>query len=156
VSSPKTTIRVAVIAERERLEALQWRASLSNPGDREALLASPDAIELPVAQVEDGLVFVAEVGSEVAGFAAIAPRADGDVELDGLFVEPHTWRRGIGRALVEHCCAAAQRRGARSLHVVGHPQAEGFYRACGFELHGTVQTRFGPGLAMQRALTHHR
>jgi hypothetical protein len=37
-------IRSARPGERASLEALQWRASLANAGDREPLLADPDAI----------------------------------------------------------------------------------------------------------------
>ncbi|MDO8272302.1 MAG: hypothetical protein Q7U82_10350 [Gammaproteobacteria bacterium] len=48
------TIRTAQISDQKALEALQWRASLNNPGDREALLANPDAIELPLEQIEGG------------------------------------------------------------------------------------------------------
>ena len=43
-------IRSALNAERSSLEALQWRASLANRGDRDSLLANPDAIALPVEQ----------------------------------------------------------------------------------------------------------
>ena len=78
-------------------DALQWRASLGNPGDRDALLANPDAIALPIEQIENGCVFVAERDGDVAGFAAVVPRSDGGAELDALFVEPHLWNRGIGR-----------------------------------------------------------
>jgi hypothetical protein len=81
-------MRPAVASERKSLEGLQWRASLKNPGDSEALLANRDAIELPVGQIEGGGVFVAEVAEAVVGFAAILPREDGDSELDALFVEP--------------------------------------------------------------------
>jgi len=31
------------------------------------------------------------------------PRPDGDVELDGLFVDPDVRRCGVGRSLVDHC-----------------------------------------------------
>jgi len=34
----------------------------------------------------------------------------------------------------------------------GNPHAEGFYVACAFHTTGAVETRFGGGLAMQRAL----
>src|SRR5512143_863356 len=98
----KFTVRPAVATEREALEALQRRASLNNPGDRDALLANPDAIALPIEQLEAGCVFVAERGGGVAGFAAVVPRHDGGAELDALFVEPHLWKRGIGRRLVDH------------------------------------------------------
>lgn len=145
-------VRPAVAAERKQLEALQWRASLNNPGDRDALLAHPDAIELPLEQIDAGGVFVAEVAGAMMGFAAILPRDDGDFELDALFVEPNAWRQGVGRALVEHCGAAARDAGAESLHVVGNPHAEGFYNACGFESLGTKQMRFGIGLLMKKML----
>lgn len=152
VSENEVIVRPAVVSEQKQLEALQWRASLNNPGDREALLAHPDAIELPLEQIRGGGVFVAEVAGAVMGFAAILPREDGDFELDALFVEPSAWRQGIGRALIEHCSAAASAAGAESLHVVGNQHAEDFYTACGFNKLGTKQMRFGVGLLMKRAL----
>jgi GNAT superfamily N-acetyltransferase len=91
------SIRNAVPSEKAALEALQLRASLANEGDREALLANPDAIELPLEQIVSGDVFVLELGGQVAGFAAVLPRSDGDTELDGLFAEPNIRRRGVGR-----------------------------------------------------------
>jgi GNAT superfamily N-acetyltransferase len=148
----RITVRPAVVADQKALEALQWRASLNNPGDREALLANPDAIELPRSQIEGGGVFVAEAEGSVLGFAAILPRQDGDSELDALFVEPRAWRQGIGRVLVDHCCNAARSAGAASIHVVGNPHAEKFYYACGFTSAGTKQMRFGVGLLLKRAL----
>jgi hemoglobin len=146
------TIRVAIPADREALEALQWRASLSNAEDREALLAHPDAIELPLSQIEAGGVFVAESEGSIGGFAAILSREDGDAELDALFVEPDRWRQGIGRLLVEYCCASAMASNASAMRVIGNPHAEGFYVACGFHVLGTEATRFGVGLVMRRDL----
>ena len=146
------TIRTALVREREQLEALQWRASLNNPGDREALLAHPDAIVIPEEQIAGGLMFVAEIHDEMAGFAAIEPRPDGDVDLDALFVDPRLQRQGIGRALVDHCARIAQGRGSKAIQVVGNPHAAAFYEASGFQTCGTVQTRFGVGLLMYRPL----
>lgn len=80
------------------MEDLQLRASLTNEGDREALLANPDAIDLPIEQIVSGDVFVLELSGFIAGFAALQPRPDGDAELDGLFVEPNIRRRGVGRS----------------------------------------------------------
>lgn len=145
-------IRGALVHERAALEGLQWRASLANKDDREALLAHPDAIELPLAQIEAGQVLVAEIAGARVGFAAILPRDDGDVELDGLFVEPDFWKAGIGRALVEDCSRLGRNLGAAAIHVTGNPHALGFYQACGFEMAGSRQTRFGPGLLMRRKL----
>jgi GNAT superfamily N-acetyltransferase len=148
----EVVIRPALQTERSTLEALQWRASLSNPGDRDALLAHPDAIALPVEQISDGHVFVAERDGVIVGFAGVLPRPDGNSELDALFVEPSLWRGGIGRLLVDHCASIARQRSSLVLYVVGNPHAERFYSACGFRTTATVETRFGSGLAMEREL----
>lgn len=145
-------IRAALPADHSSLEALQWRASLANRGDRDSLLANPDAIALPGEQIADGHVFVAEYDNTIVGFAAVLPRDDGNAELDALFVDPGLWKRGLGRLLIDHCAALARGRGARILHVVGNPHAEGFYARCGFRTTGTVETRFGAGLSLQREL----
>src|SRR5215472_8446746 len=102
-------IRQAAVSEQKDLEDLQLRASLTNAGDRDALLAHPDAIELPLAQIAAGGVFVAEWNGAIVGFAAVEPRADGESELDALFVDPHMRRRGIARLLVAHCAEVARR-----------------------------------------------
>jgi GNAT superfamily N-acetyltransferase len=146
------SFRTAAVSEKPQLEALQWRASLNNPGDREALLANPDAIEIPEGQLAGGDVVVAEAAGAIVGFAAVVTRGDGDSELDALFVEPGLWRRGYGRALVEHGLEVARGRGSAFLHVVGNPHAKAFYDACGFELVGRERTRFGVGLLMRKAL----
>ena len=83
-------IRPALHGERSRLEALQWRASLANSGDRDSLLANPDAIALPVEHIADGHVFVAQRDGVIVGFAAVLPRPDGNAELDALFVDRHS------------------------------------------------------------------
>jgi GNAT superfamily N-acetyltransferase len=145
-------IRPAQRQEQTMLEALQRRASLNNPGDRDALLANPDAIALPAEQIAAGCVFVAERERIVLGFAAVVRRPDGDAELDALFVEPHVWKQGVGRRLVDHMAEVARLRAATFLHVIGNPHAEGFYVSCGFRLTGTTATRFGVGLTMRRPL----
>ena len=140
---------MARVDELESLEALQWRASLANPGDREAILTHPDAIVIPPGQIADGRVFVAERAGIVLGFAAVLDRDDGQTELDGLFVEPTLWRAGVGRLLVERAKEYSRDRAATWLHVTGNPHAEGFYQACGFLTYGSTETQFGPGLLMR-------
>lgn len=147
------TVRQAIVSEHALLQDLQWRASLRNPMDRDALLANPQAVVLPLQQIIDALVFVAEREGQIKGFSAILPREDGNTELDGLFVEPDCWRQGIGRALIDHSSISAKKSGAMYLHVVGNPHAEHFYLACGFEAFGATRTQFGIGLLMKRALS---
>lgn len=143
-------IRRAMISEQRVLEELQMRASLTNAGDREALLAHPDAIQVPTEQLAAGFVFVAETDEFIAGFAAVLHRSDGDAELDALFVDPNKRRLGIARLLVEHSCDIARSRGGAFLHVIGNPHAREFYLACGFQSTGTSETRFGRALLTRK------
>lgn len=142
-------IRCAESGEQKELETLQLRASLTNAGDRDALLAHLDAIQLPLEQITAGKVFVAEWDGSIVGFAVVEPRVDGESELDGLFVDSDSRRRGIGRLLVEHCAKVARSKNSVALNVVGNPHAKDFYIACGFEVIGSSQTRFGPALLMR-------
>jgi len=136
--------------ERRELEDLQLRASFTNDGDREAFLAHPDAIELPLEQIAAGGVFVFERNGTIIGFAALLPRADGETELDALFVDPGMRRCGIGRSLVDHCAQVARAHGSAALCVVGNPHASDFHTACGFSVAGRTETRFGIGLLMRK------
>ena len=138
------TLRLAVPEEHEMLEELQRRASLELPEYRDQLIANPDAIYLPEGQIANGQVIVAELGGEIAGFAAVVGG-----ELDGLFVEPDLWGRGIGRALADAATHEARKRGL-ALKVIANPRARRFYEQCGFSVEGEAQTRFGPALRMTK------
>jgi N-acetylglutamate synthase-like GNAT family acetyltransferase len=148
----KCVIRQAAASEQRSLVELERRAGLANPGDREAILAHPEVIEVPLDQIVSGDVFVLETNGVIAGFAAVKSRSDGDTDLDGLFVEPEMQRRGSGGLLVEHCAVVARARGSQFLFVIGNLHAEAFYLACGFEPIGTCETRFAPALLMRKKL----
>ena len=137
-------LRLAQPEEHDELEDLQRRASLELPEYRDQLIVNPDAIYLPEGQIANGQVIVAEIGGEIAGFAAVVGG-----ELDGLFVEPDLWGHGIGRTLVDAATNEARRRGL-ALSVAANPRARRFYESCGFTLEGEEQTRFGPGLRMTK------
>jgi GNAT superfamily N-acetyltransferase len=146
------TIRPAIKNERKPLEDLQRRASLFWPDYREALLAHPDAIDLPIAHIESGGTYVAEHNAQILGFAVILTRPDGDSDLDGLFVDPPFWNQGIGRALIHEAERQAASNDARFLHVIANPKALGFYKSCAFELTGTAETRFGSAHTMRKRI----
>ena len=137
-------LRLARPDEHAELEQLQAHASLELPEYRQQLLANPDAIHLPPAQIANGQVIVAEFNGQVAGFAAVVGG-----ELDGLFVEPDLWGRGIGRALIDAATHEARKRGL-TLKVIANPSVRRFYESCGFSIEGEAQTRFGPALRMTK------
>ena len=137
-------LRLADPDERDKLEALQRRASLALPEYRDELEANPEAIHLPPAKIANGQVIVAELDGRVAGFAAVVAG-----ELEGLFVEPDLWRQGVGRALTDAAVHEARRRGF-TLWVVASPTAREFYEKCVFSVECEAKTRFGPAIRMSR------
>jgi GNAT superfamily N-acetyltransferase len=141
--SEATTIRTAQAPERNALEELQRRSSMHDPMYRAQLAGHPEAIDVPVEQIEAGLVRVAERNGVVAGFAVLLERSGDACELDGLFVEPGRMRAGVGRELVEDAKRIARDRGATRIEVVANPQAVAFYEAVGFTPAGEARTRFG-------------
>jgi GNAT superfamily N-acetyltransferase len=152
VSISAPVIRTARTDERAALIELQRRASLANEGDRAMVLANPGMIDIPLAQFEEDCVLVAERDGALLGLAVVLPREDGEVELDGLFVEPSAWRQGIGRHLVDAACAHTLKRGATALHVIANPHAGTFYDSCGFKPLGEVKTEFASAIAMRKPL----
>jgi GNAT superfamily N-acetyltransferase len=131
---------------------MQRRASLHWDAYREQRLAHPDAVELPLDQITDGLVRVAELDADVVGFAGLLRPSRGACELDGLFVEPGRMGAGVGRALIEDATRIARERGAVRTEVVANPEAVGFYRRVGFTGAAQVPTRFGPARRMRLTL----
>ena len=142
-------IRDAHPAERAALEALQLRSSLHSGTYAEELRAHPEVVRLPAAQIDAGLVRVAERDGAVAGFAVLLAPERGACELDGLFVEPAAMRTGVGGRLVADAAATARAAGATRIGVVANPDATVFYETVGFVDDGAVETRFGPARRMR-------
>lgn len=130
------------------------QASLANPGDREALLAHPHALQLSDDVIRSGHARVATVAdATVVGFASTHPHQNGTLELDDVFVDPAAQRRGIARRLIRQIVAEAGEAGATRIEVTANPHALAFYRAVGFVIDTEVRTEFGPGLRMHLDLS---
>ncbi|NJN50791.1 MAG: GNAT family N-acetyltransferase, partial [Gammaproteobacteria bacterium] len=67
----------------------------------------------------------------IVGFCALEWLADGDAELDALFVEPRHIGAGHGLRLLAHAVATAQSRGVARIVIQADPNAAGFYESCG-------------------------
>ncbi len=126
------------------------RAALSNPGDRDTLLAHPEFLRLPVDLVSRGRTRVATVlDGTIVGFAGTGPIGDGALELDDLFVDPDWRRHGAARRLVHLLASEAREEGMTRIEVTANEHALGFYRAVGFVSDGQTDTPFGPGHRMR-------
>jgi GNAT superfamily N-acetyltransferase len=139
-------IRLGTPTDLPACSSVYRRASLSNAGDRDNLLAHPEYLILGPEGLAEGRMYVAEEDGSVVGFAtwAWAAEAGGTVELEDLFVDPDWRRRGIATALVGHIVDVLRARGVRCLEVTANPHAEGFYSAAGFSDCGVAETAFGP------------
>lgn len=143
-------IRIAHPDDRPNLVELQRRASLAfADGDvRQQVLDNPDLISLDEEMLANNEVLVAEVGDRIVGFATIVAHDGNDAELEGLFVEPSEWRKGVGSALVRAIEREAAAWGASRIHVQANEHAQAFYEAVGFNKIGEKRTELGPMAAM--------
>ena len=88
---------------------------------------APMVADFP-AQIASGEIDVAvDAGGAVLGFVVFRP-ADGHVLLENVAVFPHAAGRGIGRALIAHCEAAARRLGCAAVHLYTNERMTGNLR----------------------------
>ena len=92
----------------------EWRADLTiSPG-----------------YIDSSPVAVAEVDGTVAGFLGLV-RADGQWQLEHLWLLPAYHGRGLGRALFDEAVRLARAAGATELRIKSDPHAELFYLKMG-------------------------
>jgi ribosomal protein S18 acetylase RimI-like enzyme len=144
-------IRLGTSADLAAASSVYRRASLSNAGDRDNLLAHPEYMILGPEGLAEGRTHVAEQDGSVVGFATWAGTA-GTIELEDLFVDPGYLRRGIATALVTCIAEILRARGEERLEVTANPHALGFYRAVGFIDCGVAETEFGAAPRMELAI----
>ena len=145
-------IRLGTPADLAAATSLYRRASLSNAGDRDNLLAHPEYLVLGPEGLAEGRTHVAEEDGSLAGFATWTETA-GIIELEDLFVDPGYRRRGIAAALVSRIVDVLRARGAERLEVTANPHALGFYRAVGFVDCGVAGTESGAARRMELAIS---
>ena len=145
-------IRLGTSADLADAASVHRRASLSNAGDRDNLLAHPEFLILGPEGLEEGRTHVAEQDGSFVGLATWAETA-GIMELEDLFVDPGYRRRGIATALVSRIAEVLRARGVERLEVTANPHALGFYRAAGFVDCSVAETDFGAAPRMVLAIS---
>jgi GNAT superfamily N-acetyltransferase len=146
-------IRAACAGDLRALRDLFRRSSLSNEGDRDLLLARPEALELTDEGITEGRTQVA-VGAddEIRGFITTRGLDACVLEIEDLFVDPDWMRFGVASRLVEDVLATASQNGVRRIEVTANPHANAFYRHVGFVQGHETETRLGGAPRMYRTL----
>jgi len=151
---PEMLIRDANSDDYAAMARIFRQASLANPGDKEALLAHPHALQLPDDLIRRGRARVAMLADgTIVGFASTRASEIGVLELDDVFVDPDWQRRGAARRLMGQIAAEACEEGKTRIEVTANPHALEFYRAVGFVTDSETETEFGPGLRMHLEIT---
>jgi|SRR3954464_5307252 GNAT superfamily N-acetyltransferase len=125
--------------------------------------------------VADGTYFVVHVGEAVAGCGGwskrrtlyggdqrpvgsidwLDPRTDA-AKIRAFFIAPEFARRGLGRALLEHCAHAASAEGFDRLELMATLPGVPLYAACGFTRVRDVVDELPDGVAIQFVLMERR
>lgn len=177
------TIRAAsaedVPAMRQLIERSARELSRGFYSEREAESAIRYVLGVDSTLVGDGTYYVVEVGGALAACGGWSrrrtlyggdqrPVGAPDEFLDPLrdaarirafFVAPEQARKGLGRMLLDHCAAAADRAGFRMLELMSTLPGVPFYEALGFARAESVSDVLPDGVAvgfvrMTRALHH--
>jgi ribosomal protein S18 acetylase RimI-like enzyme len=141
-------LRRATAGDAEAIAAIQvetWRVAYAHAFPSEYLerLSVVERRDLWTRTLSRGTfdVFVAELGGRVAGFVSSGPAEDESApgELFALYVEPATWGKGAGRALLERAETALRDAGFDTavLWVLeDNPRARRLYEAAGWSTDG--------------------
>lgn len=132
----------------------------------EAAVASVYGVDTDL--ILDGTYYVAEGGGELAGCGGwsrrrtlfggdqFAARDSGELDpateparIRAFFVHPARARRGVGRAILAACEAAAREYGFRALELMATLPGVKLYAACGYEGGGRVAYEIGDGVSIE-------
>ena len=165
-------IRNATLADKPALEALiALSARELSKGDY-----TPEQIEgalrgafgVDTQLILDGTYFVVEIDGALAGCggwsrrrtlfgsdaraerdaSGLDPRTDA-AKIRAFFIHPDYARRGVGRAILEHCEAAACAYGFTRFELMATLPGVRLYRACGYEGEERITYPVGEGVEIE-------
>jgi GNAT superfamily N-acetyltransferase len=173
------SLRIATADDLETLRAIMQRAIDELQGaflSPEEVAASHAFMGLDTQLIADGTYFVAEIDGQIAGCGGWSRRATlfgGDhsaawreprlldpateaAKVRAMYTHPDFTRRGVGRAILDACEAAARAEGFAAVEMMATLSGEPLYRACGYEQIERVMVDADgypvPGVRMGKAL----
>lgn len=89
--------------------------------------------------------WVLQQDDTIAGYCALKPLNDQQIELDALFVKPNFMCKGYGAALFKHVVPLLQASSYQQLIILSDPQASGFYEQMGATFHSWQSSQYIEG-----------
>ncbi|MDX2143459.1 MAG: GNAT family N-acetyltransferase [Rhodospirillaceae bacterium] len=167
------TARRAVAADLPRLRPLMEaaiRALLKPYLDEAGVAASFEIMGLDTQLIDDGTYFAVDDGARIAGCGGWSRRAtlfggdhtagrdarllDPAVEaarVRAMYTDPAYTRRGIGRAILDACEAAARAEGFARVEMAATAAGEPLYAACGYAVIERMTSRTSTGVEIPLA-----
>lgn len=152
----RLTVRAAKTEDARAIAEIHvasWRAAYRDifPSDYLAALSVEQRHDFwrgLIAKPGASKVAVAEVDGAIDAFCSYGPTRDDDeaqgvAEIYAIYAAPGKWRRGAGRALLEHAGRDAAVRECRAMTAWAfreNESARGFYERVGFAPDGAVRT----------------
>jgi ribosomal protein S18 acetylase RimI-like enzyme len=162
VAPSGVTFRAATSEDARDIAAL-WNRAHDDAGERRRRLPFADLLDAVFARLSDpaGRFLLAFDGGELVGMvhAAIVTRPAGSrgrasrqMQLSMLAVDPRSWRRGLGRALVARCIELARERRCDAVRLwtdAANDRALRLYEKLGFRFGHTWKVDLDGGVAVQ-------
>lgn len=164
--SSTITMRLATTADRPALEALMQRAirELQAPFlAPDQLAASAVMMGLDQQLIDDGSYFIAEIDGRIAGCggwswratlyggsaspgrdARLLDPASDPARVRAMYTHPDFTRRGVGRAILAACEAAARAAGFMRVELMGTRAGQPLYLAAGYRVLEEIIDTNGP------------
>jgi GNAT superfamily N-acetyltransferase len=127
------SVRNARPEDQRDLTRLCVRATMQAGYDEAFIDRAMPALTITMPLITGAFVRVAEDrAGHMVGIVAVTPSSVlGIARLDGIFVDPPFWKRGVGRMLFQAAVTRAKELKAGALMIYAEPSAEGFYKRMG-------------------------
>lgn len=140
--------------EQRELTRLCVRATRQSGYDDGFIDRAMPGLTITVPLIAGGCVQVAEGESgAVVGVVAVTTTAlQGIALLYGIYVDPSSWKRGVGRLLFDAAVTRARALKAGALMIYAEPSAEGFYKRMGAIRIGESPFFYSPDVTLPHLL----
>ena len=148
------SVRDATPDEQRELTRLCVRATMQTGYDQAFIDRAIPGLTVALPLITAGYVQVAEhKPGEVLGVGIVTPTGlQGIALLHGLYVDPASWKRGVGRVLFEAAIARTKGLKAGVLVIYAEPSAEGFYKRMGAIRIGEGTFYYSPEIVLPQLL----